>query len=141
MAVGAFAFVASGRSVTVLTVREPGNAASFVLPELLELLPELATSEWGVTGLECTGDAADAMYAIEERRQRLTGEELLALARRLLQVIDGEFDGLRGGAEWVTLRVIDGSDFDVETRDEVVVARVRARFTQVEDVTAHFRPR
>src|SRR4051794_15857926 len=101
----------------------------FDLIDFLRLLePELDETEWAVSGLECTGETAPRLEAIEQHGERIAGPDLLRVASKLRQVIDGKFVCYRGGpSPWVTILAWDSTGFDFVTDDETVIARVRAR--------------
>lgn len=99
--------------------------------------PDVARSSWRVAGVECFGaDEAELLHAASDDARELPGEELLALAKGITQVIEGEFVGAHPGAAepWVTLRAVDGGLYDVISADHEVLERVRRAWTDVEEI-------
>ena len=67
--------------------------------------------------------------------QWVSGADLLAGIDQLLQVIDGEFEGLdQNGRRWALIRAVDGSWWEVWSDDTSALGGVRDRFNVVEDV-------
>jgi hypothetical protein len=56
------------------------------------------------------------------------GGAALGLARTVLRVADGTFEGLRGGAPWIEVSAVDGTHWDVRTDEEAAVAALEGRF-------------
>jgi hypothetical protein len=57
-------------------------------------MSDLHDTEWQVSDLECTiGEPAEELEAFEKNGARVPGLELLNIAERLVQVIDGRFVG------------------------------------------------
>jgi hypothetical protein len=60
----------------------------------------------------------------------VSGRRLAELAKGLYQTIDGTFIAFDkpGDAPWVIIRAVDSSFLEVESTDEEVLRRIRARF-------------
>jgi hypothetical protein len=56
------------------------------------------------------------------------GGVALTLARTVLRIADGTFEGSRGGVPWIEVSAVDGTHWDVRTDDEPMVAALEARF-------------
>jgi hypothetical protein len=113
---------------------------SFDLTDLLDVVgADAVGSTWSVRGVECVGPSAEAVAALHkasDESEELSGERLVALAREITQVIDGEFIGRRltESDPWIVIRAVDSSWFDVETTDEALLLKLRARFNEVSDL-------
>jgi hypothetical protein len=116
-----------------------GNFLSFDLAQVLAILgPRTARSSWSYRDLWfVTHDEQDLPELEQESdaTQRLSGQELLAAADRILQVIDGEFAAFDRdeSTPWVVVRAVDSSFWEVESADPHVLEAVRAGFKDVED--------
>ena len=115
------------------------GALSFDLIDLLDAVGDAVGSTWIVRGVECVGpsaEAAEALHSASDKSEELSGERLVALARALTQVIDGEFIGRRstGSDPWIVIRAVDSAWFDVQTTDEALLLKLRARFTEAFDL-------
>lgn len=127
------------RILTVRDLRPKQRILAFDVIDILRLLePELEQTQWEVSGLECTGEASERLYAIEASRERVSGSVLREVTSKIRQVIDGKFVGHKGtaGPPWVTILAWDSSGFDVLTADQAVLDRVRGRFKDVSEVPA-----
>jgi hypothetical protein len=121
-----------------VTIRDqtPTGVLAFDLRDILELLGDAAiSSDWQLTDVECTGNAAAALHQAADTGQTVSGERLLTLARDIIQVIDGEFAGRRATEhnDWIVIRAVDSSAFDVLTDEAWVFSALANRFTRIED--------
>lgn len=121
------------------TAPEEGFCLSFDLVEVLAALgPRVASSTWSYRDLWfVTHDEKDVPELDQENHANrlLSGQELLAAAARILQVIDAEFAAfdLDSIEPWVIVRAVDSSFWEVESDDPDVLDAVRASFKNVED--------
>jgi hypothetical protein len=72
----------------------------------------------------------------------VSGEEFLAHAREILQVIDGEFEAVQPGdlsPPWLILRAVDSSWWEVYSDDPDVEAAFRRAFHDIRP--ARYQPR
>lgn len=114
---------------------------SFDLTDLLDVVgADAVGSTWILRNVECVGrpssDAVEALHRASDKSEELSGERLVALAREIIQVIDGEFIGRRSAESdpWIVITAVDSSWFDVETTDETLLLKLRARFNEVSDL-------
>jgi len=119
----------------------PGEVGclNFDLAEILSAIGDPAvTSEWQIGDLDCFGESYAELVAAYEAAQPLSGARLLDLARRITQVIDGEFVArLRAhDAPWLVIKAIDSSWWEVWTDDQRARASLRKRFHAVSDIDA-----
>jgi hypothetical protein len=86
-------------------------------------------SVWLLKNLEVAPSAsADRLHDVSNRGSRVPGTELFELASGYTQVIDGEltaYDSLDEGP-WITLRAVDGTEWDAHSEDESVLAQIAA---------------
>lgn len=105
------------------------------LIDVLELAgPDAATSLWRCSMVEAIGPAAERMHAISHG-PTIRGEDLLAMARDVDQVVDGEFAAVRhpGEAPSLIIRAIDSTEYAVVTDSDELLAHLRATFKDVRD--------
>lgn len=85
--------------------------------------------------MECLGaEGTEALHRASDTGEILEGGRLIALAEQVDQVIDGEFTGHLAGDDWIVIRAVDSSAFDVETDRDDVIERLRASFEHVEEL-------
>lgn len=126
------------RVVTITDTRD--GILAFDLVDILPLLePELACTDWSILGVEAVGQGAEELHRLDDARARVSGPELLTLAR-IVQVVDGEFTGYNSGLDahlgrpWVIIRALDSSGYDVASPDSSVIDRVKAHFSSVVEI-------
>jgi hypothetical protein len=128
------------RGVTILDRDPSSGVLSFDLRDILSLLGEDAErSTWMVRDVECLGgDAATALHHASDAGELLSGGRLFDIARDVEQIIDGEFWGRLPNeeADWIQIRAVDSSAFDVHTEREDVLTALKAKFDHVEDIPA-----
>lgn len=113
---------------------------AFDMRDLLRALaPPSLEARWTITTpddepFEATGAGGFRLEELAEVSSQITGDELLAIADDTVQVIWGDFVAVLPDdphREWLTIRAIDSSFFEVETSDERSIAAVRSRFRDV----------
>ena len=119
--------------------RDPTTGAlAFDLRDILAPLGrDGERSAWSVRDVECLGgDAAQELHDASDSMRVLTGSRLIELARAVGQVIEGEFSGRLPGdvADWIVIRAVDSSAFDVYTDQEEVLSAFKSSFGCVEDL-------
>jgi hypothetical protein len=110
-----------------------GRSLSFDLKDVLSCLGEdVTTRTWTISGVECTGEAADDLHRLSDEIVEVPGELLATLAERVDQVIEGEFCGRLIGETVHTLvvRAIDSTLWEV-FGDDGCLSKIRARFKAV----------
>lgn len=129
------------RGVIIRDGTEPGGGGGleFDLPEVLGALGErVAASRWRGRGLCYVSRDERGIEALERLGAggEVMGGELLAALPRLLQVIDGEFEGLGTArpSPWVVVRAVDSSWWEVYSDEPAVLVAVQGRFRIVEDL-------
>ena len=111
----------------------PRGDLSFDLKEILQCLrDDTLARTWRCANLECTGDAAAELGAIETGKVEVTGERLLELASRTHQVVWGDFFGRRPGEPKpsLTIRAIDSTVWEVFA-DEDSFQKLRNAFKDI----------
>lgn len=117
-----------------------GGVLALDLGDLVRLLaPASLQARWTVTfteeGFEAIGGGGVRLEELAETDAQVSGAELIALAEDTVQVIWGEFIGMAPGApheNWITIRVIDSSYWEVITSDEAVLEKVRTAYSDVQ---------
>lgn len=113
---------------------------AFDLRDILRVLaPHSLRATWTLglseEGFWAIGEGAEALEELAERSGQIGGAELLAIADALSQVVWGDFTGTLPDnplEEWVTIRAIDSSYYEISTSDDAVVAKIMSRFDKVE---------
>ncbi len=119
-----------------------GGGLSFDLVDILTVLgAPVIESRWRVRNLWYVSHAGTDIAAYtraEAAEELLDGREMVAAAHQARQVLDGEFEALRGGAEhpWLMLRAVDGSWWEVYSDDPSALRKLRAAFRDVEEIPA-----
>ena len=102
-------------------------------PELAHVIATLGdealSCEWACSGVECFGERAEELHELSDTGRRLSGHKLLAIASGISQTIEGYFRAFRDGEPqpWIIVRAVEG-EFDVQTDESAIFARVRDRF-------------
>lgn len=125
--------------VTIHDLDERGCLA-FDLRELLRALaPPSLAALWTIATpedepFEATGAGGMRLEGMAEMSAQIRGDELLAIAEGTVQVIWGDFVAALPDdphREWLTIRAVDSSFFEVETSDEASIAAVTSLFSDV----------
>lgn len=118
---------------------------AFDLRHLLDLLaPASLQADWTVSTVkspeldnewfEATGDASEQLEVLAQTGTRLSGPDLSALAKKIRQVIWGEFVGSFPNTQddtWVTIRAVDSTFYEVTSADETVLNKIKSAFDDV----------
>src|SRR5262249_35592246 len=108
--------------------------AGVLTVDIIDILQVLGSrgqnAMWRIFNIECVGPATEDVDLLSERGEWISGRRLSELAAGLQQTIDGTFvaSSKPGDALWVTIRAIDSTCFEVESDDEDVLRKIRARF-------------
>lgn len=111
----------------------PSGYLALDLRDIVECLGSAAEERvWTCKWVECTGEATPELTALSDSGESFAGHRLAALARRVDQVIDGDFLGTQPGETTPTLviRAVDSSWWEVHG-DELCIERIGRRFTDV----------
>ena len=110
---------------------------SFDLRDILPLLGvDAERSTWRIRYVECYGgDGATSLNSASDTGEVLAGDRLMHLAREVTQVVDGTFSGRLPGqqTDWIIIRAVDSSAFDVQTDRDDILDRLKTKFTRFED--------
>ncbi len=114
----------------------------FDLIDLLQALGEPARlSTWRCSVDECVpaNPEVNDLEEIYNRSEGLAGPELLDLAAKTLQVIDGTFEAFLLGeaSPWVKLGAIDSCYWEVFVSDPSLLSGLESRFQGVERMEEH----
>ena len=116
---------------------EKNNFLAFDLIDILKIIGEkVLHSTWEISNVECIGKEADRLHSISDNEIPISGEELFSIASNIIQVIDGEFMAYLEDKtnSWLVVKAIDSSEFDVETDDLSVIAKIKNNFSDVTDL-------
>ncbi|MCE6073966.1 hypothetical protein [Agrobacterium vitis] len=115
-------------------------------PRSLQAVWRVSTVKSGLPELEwfdATGDGGEKLELLANRDAVITGQELLALAKQTTQVIWGEFSGYFPNAthdNWLTIRAIDSSYYEITTADEAVLKKLKDSFQHIGPADIPFAP-
>lgn len=127
------------KTVTVLDKNPETRVLTFDLRDILELLgPDVLRSRWEVNGIEALGgEAAKSLHVASDQGKQLDGNQLVDIASRVDQIIDGEFLAFLPGEQepWIVVRAIDSSAYEVSTDSLGILSRIRLQFEHVEEVS------
>jgi hypothetical protein len=119
------------RDDPTLSPRPEVGCLDFDLVDVLRALgPQAERSAWRCGDVDCFGVTAGALDQAIAAGGRISGEQLLAFAAGLTQVIDGTFEGFDLGATapWVVITAVDSSWWEVRSSDDAALAAIRERF-------------
>jgi hypothetical protein len=122
------------KAVSIWDLDERGVLA-IDLVDVLELAgPDAIASLWQCNRVEAIGVAAVRMHAISDG-PLIRGKDLLAMARDVHQVVDGEFTAVRmvGNDPWLIVRAVDSTQYAVVTDSDDLLVRLRSTFKDVRD--------
>ena len=125
--------------LTIHDLDDRGILAFDVRDLLRALAPSSLAARWTIRtpdgeSFEATGAGGLRLEELAEVSDQITGEELLAIADDTVQVIWGDFVAALPDdphRDWLTIRAVDSSFFEVETSDEASIAVVKSRFRDV----------
>jgi hypothetical protein len=85
-----------------------------------------------------TGDGADELDELARSGARVSGARLVEVAKRVAQIIWGEFKGYDGPSTvdpWITIIACDSTWFEVRSTDDEALARLEVSFRDISHVT------
>lgn len=121
------------RGTTILD-QDSRGCLSFDLKDVLHAIgSEVEESDWEIESIESLGEGATILQEVSAERRRISGSELMALANRVYQVIDGEFRAIRKNEAqpWLVIRAVDSSGYDVFCEAAAVHERLEESFKHV----------
>jgi hypothetical protein len=107
------------------------------LIHILEIIGEIGkTAVWKISYLDCLGEKSDNLHYFSDNHIRISGRKLYQLFSEIYQTIEGEFVAFESDntKSFLTIRAINGSEFDVETIDTEILERIRKSFDNVKDL-------
>jgi hypothetical protein len=81
-----------------------------------------------------TGDGADELDELTRSGVRVSGARLVEIAKKVTQIIWGEFKGYDGPSivdPWIIIIAFDGTWFEVRSIDDEALSRLQASFKDV----------
>jgi hypothetical protein len=103
---------------------------------LVVLGDRAVNSIWQVSGVDCFGENAEELWALDDNKQSILGSDLLRITAGIYQTIDGYFKAFdkESTSHWLEIRAWDGEGFYIETNDDEVKERLQSEFREVEAV-------
>lgn len=103
---------------------------------LVALGDRAANSVWQVSGIDCFGENAAELWALDDNKQSIAGNDLLRITAGIYQTIEGYFNAFDNdsASHWLEIRAWDGEGFYIETNDEKIKTRLHSEFQDIEDV-------
>ena len=103
---------------------------------LIALGDRAVNSIWQVSGIDCFGENAAELWALDDNKQSIAGNDLLRITAGIYQTIEGYFNAFDNGSvsHWLEIRAWDGDGFYIETNDEKIKERLQSEFQEVEAV-------
>jgi hypothetical protein len=123
------------RGVTIYDRKN--NVLAFSLIDILKIIGEKAfLSMWKISNVECVGENSEKLHHISDEGIRISGEEIFSLSSNILQIIDGDFEAYWENEDlpWLIIKAIDGSEYDVESDDKNIIAKMKGSFSKVTDL-------
>jgi CheY-like chemotaxis protein len=112
----------------------------FDLYDILVAIGEPAINTiWSCKNIECLGKGAQEIQTCDNDKVQISGKDLCRISSRIYQTIEGHFEAHRrwSNKPWLVIRAVDGSGFDISTRDRRIIARLKNCFRDVEDIEAY----
>lgn len=120
-----------------VTIRDSDNDKPNVsLIDILKTVGDkVLQSSWKISFVECIGETSKVLHQISDEQRIISGKELFNISEGIQQIIEGNFEACNHDNEnWLSLRVIDGWEFDIETKDTEILENIRKSFSSVEDL-------
>lgn len=121
----------------IITADTDDNSLAVNLYNILHILEPLASnSQWYISDLECSGSSADELQQLADAKVGIPGTDLLRLTPSLTQLLDGLFYGYFEGKNqpWISIHAADNVGYEVQTKNQEVLARIRQKFKNVTDI-------
>lgn len=109
----------------------------FDLIDILKVIGEKGKSlSWSISNLDYLGENSEVLHEIADQNKQISGSELFQLFSQIYQTIEGNFVGFENNSTnvLITIRAIDGSEFDIETNDSEILKNIRNNFFKVIDL-------
>ena len=126
-------------AITLVAMGRRQPHRPFDLIDILYVIGEPAeASEWLCSGVECEGAGAERLHKLADQNQHISGSMLVQIAADVTCTIEGYFRAFQSsdGSPWLVIRAVDGTEFDVESRDEGIIAVLKQHFPDVRDFPA-----
>ncbi|GEM_PF-1944548 len=103
---------------------------------ILALGDRATNSVWQVSGVDCFGENAEELWALDDNKQSISGNDLIRITAGIYQTIEGYFKAFDkdSTSHWLEIRAWDGEGFYIETNDEKVKKRLQSEFQEVEEI-------
>jgi tetratricopeptide (TPR) repeat protein len=124
-----------GQKTNQVKMEKPDQ--SLDLYDLFTALGERAlNSTWFGSGVNCSGEKAEELYALTNQDKPIEGRDLLSIASGIRKTRQGDFQAFDAGANapWVFIRAWEGSGFYVETNDAKIKKQLQTHFPSIEEV-------
>jgi len=133
----------SMKAVRIHDMAKGRNVLAFDLRDILSALgPQADRATWRVGKVEgefmVTGDdAADKLDNLAGSGRPVYGKHLRKISRHVRQTIFGEFRGYENASStdpWIIVIAYDSTWFEIQSRDEAALNRLKAAFKDVRPV-------
>ena len=107
------------------------------LKQILEIVGELGKqSTWKLTNVECFGKSAEILHEFSDNKKEISGKEFYNAVLGIHQTIDGIFEAFNTNeiSNWLLIRAIRGDEFDIETKHQELLKKIRDSFKNVQDL-------
>jgi hypothetical protein len=107
------------------------------LKNILQVIGETGRqSDWKISDVECSGENAEIIHQISDVQEIISGKQFYTIIQDINQTIDGVFEAYRPNKtlNWLLIRAVDGTEFDIETEDLEIMKRIRYSFHNVKDL-------
>ncbi len=107
------------------------------LIHILDIIGETGKkATWKISYLDCLGESSDKLHNFSDNHILISGSKLFQLFSEIYQTIEGEFVAFESNntKSFLTIRAIDGSEFDIEAIDTEILERIRKSFANVKDL-------
>ncbi len=109
----------------------------FDLVDILKVIGEKGRClSWSISDLDCLGETSEVLDEISDLNKHVSGTEFYQLFSQIYQTIEGDFVGFENNSTnaLITIKAIDGSEFDVETNNSEILENIRNNFEEVIDL-------
>ena len=107
------------------------------LIDILKVIGEKGKDlSWSISHLDCLGENSEVLHKISDQNKQISGSKFYQLFSHIHQTIEGDFVGFENNSinALITIKAIDGSEFDVETNDTEILKNIRNNFENVIDL-------
>lgn len=107
------------------------------LKDILRVIRQVGeNSSWKISDVECFGENAEHLHRISDEEKTISGDEFFGIVSSIHQTIEGTFEAFmqKEISSWCLIRAVDGTEFDIETKDLELLKKIRFSFENVKDL-------